>query len=324
MTLPIVDAAPPSPIRADGRFELGSYRGAFRDIDYQGVASRIVRTMREKRWLWYCIVQDPWIIALAVVRTGYAANTFAFVQRVGDPDFRVDRSLLGPCSRALVQRQGGHTEAVFGRHDAPTVRVDSMGSSWNVAARFDGLEIDAECTHGSAPLAVVARVPGGLVSATEKGIGQCLRGTLRMHGHPDVDLGGGLSGYDFTHGLLGRRTAWRWAFGLGRDSIGQPLGFNLVSGFVGSAECASFGPAGPSLLEEPTFQFDASSYRKDWRIHGEGVDLVASIGGCHQERKRLVLVRSDFLQAAASFHGTLGKLKDARLLGVVEDQDVIW
>lgn len=320
----MVAPAPPSPVREDGRLELGSYRGGFRDIDYDRITSRIVRTVREKRWLWYCIVQDPWIVAFAVVRTGYASSTFGFVQRAGDTDFLADESRMGPANRAWVERNGGATVARFGSDQDPTLRVDSLGSSWSVVGRFGEFEIDAECTHESAPLAVVARVPGGVVNATEKGIGQCLRGVLRVNGQADIDLAGALTGYDLTHGLLGRRTAWRWAFGLGKNHVGQPVGFNLVSGFVGSAECASFGPAGPSLLEEPTFQFDASNYQKDWRIHGNDVDLVAEIAGRHSERKRLVLVRSDFLQAAATFRGSLGLVHDARLLGVVEDQDVTW
>ena len=316
--------APASPVREDGRLELGSYRGSFRDIDYDRVTSRIVRTVREKRWLWYCVVQDPWIVAFAVVKTGYAATAFGFVQRAGDREFLADESRMGPGSRGWVERRGGSTVARFGSDQDPTLRLDSLGSAWSVAARFGDFELDAECTHESAPLAVVARVPGGVVNATEKGIGMCVRGALRVKGQPELDLAGALTGYDLTHGLLGRRTAWRWAFGLGKNLVGQPVGFNLVSGFVGSAECASFGPAGPALLDEPTFQFDASSYQKDWRIHGKDVDLVATIDGRHSERKRLVLVRSDFLQAAATFRGTLGALSDTRLLGVVEDQDVTW
>lgn len=324
MGLPIVASVPSSPVRDDGHFEIGSYRGAFRDIDYQRVGSSAMRLLREKRWLWYCIVQDPWIIALAVVRTGYAANTFAFVQRVGDAGLAAECTMIGGRGRAHVQRRAGNTEAFFGAERAPNARVDSIGGSWNVTLRFAGLELDAECTHEAAPLGVVARVPGGLLNATEKGIGVCRRGMLRLAGQPEVELDGALTGYDLTHGLLGRRTAWRWAFGLGRDGAGQPIGFNLVSGFVGSAECATFGPSGPSLLEEPTFQFDARNYQRDWRLHGEGVDLTAAIGGTHFERKRLLLVRSDFLQAAATFQGALGKVRSGRWLGVVEDQDVIW
>lgn len=319
MTLPLLDAAPPSPVRARGGFELGSFRGGFVEVDYAGVASRLTRVAREKRWLWYCIVRDPWIVALAVVRTGYAANTFAFVQRVGDPGFLVDASRLGAPGRAEIRRRDGRTDARFG--DA--ISVFGSPTAWTLDVRLDGLELSAECTHTAAPLAVVTRVPGGLVNATEKGIGQCTRGTLRAAGE-EIDLAGGLSGYDFTHGLLGRRTAWRWAFGLGRNYAGQPIGLNVVSGFVGSAECASFGPSGPSLLPEPSFSFDASAYRKPWRIHGDKLDLVADVGGLHLEKKRLLLVRSDFLQAAAIFRGTLDLAADVRLLGVVEDQDVTW
>ncbi len=324
MSLPLLDAAPRAPVREDGRFELGSYRGAFHDVDYDKITSRLLRTVREKRWLWYCIVHDPWIVCVAVVRTGYASSAFGFVQRAGDPGFLADESRMGAAGRGLVRRRGGGTEAYFGSSREAVVRIDALGTSWSLSARFGRFEIDAECSHSSAPLGVVARVPGGLVNTTEKGIGQVLRGGLRVHGQPDLDLAGGLSGYDFTHGLLGRRTAWRWAFGLGRNYAGQPIGFNVVSGFLGSAECASFGPAGPSLLPEPSFQFDASSYQKPWRIHGEKLDLTAEVGGLHVEKKRLVLIRSDFLQAAATFRGTLDLASDVRLLGVVEDQDVTW
>ncbi len=324
MSLPLLDAAPPGPVRADGRFQLGSFRGGFRTVDYDRITSRLVRTVREKRWLWYCIVQDPWILAFAVVRTGYAASAFGFVQRAGDADFLADESRMGTPQRGFVRRHEGATVARFGSDQDPVIRLDALGSSWNVTGRFGSFELDAECTHTGAPLAVVARVPGGIVNATEKGIGQVLRGSLRVNGQPPVDLAGALSGYDFTHGLLGRRTAWRWAFGLGRNHVGQPIGLNVVSGFVGSAECASFGPAGPSLRTEPSFQFDATSYQKPWRIHGDGLDLTAQIGGRHLERKRLVLIRSDFLQAAATFRGSLDLASDIRLLGVVEDQDVTW
>ena len=161
--------APASPVREDGRLELGSYRGSFRDIDYDRVTSRIVRTVREKRWLWYCVVQDPWIVAFAVVKTGYAATAFGFVQRAGDREFLADESRMGPGSRGWVERRGGSTVARFGSDQDPTLRLDSLGSAWSVAARFGDFELDAECTHESAPLAVVARVPGGVVNATEKG-----------------------------------------------------------------------------------------------------------------------------------------------------------
>lgn len=324
MTLPLLHPAPTTPLREGGGFELGSFRGPLGDVDYRGVSSAWQRLRREKRWLWYSIVQEPWIIAFAVVRTGYASNCFAFVQNLEERRFAAQATRLGGPTNARVERRAYETHALFAVDGVNLLRVDSVQKSWSVSVDFTTFQIDAECTHDASPVVAIAKVPGGTVNATEKGVGSCLRGTLRVPGHDPVDLSGAVAGYDFTHGLLGRRTSWRWAFGLGKDHRGKPIGVNVVSGFVGQTECVTLGPGGPSPLAEPSFQFDASNYDRAWRIHGDGIDLRADIHGLHEERKRLVVVRSDFLQAAAILRGTVAGLGDVRLLGVVEDQDIVW
>ena len=47
----------------------------------------------------------------------------------------------------------------------------------------------------------------------------------------------GFGAYDYTSGILQRRTAWRWAFAMGRDTSGAPIAMNLVEGFMGEPAC---------------------------------------------------------------------------------------
>ena len=322
MSLPLLQPTPASPVRADGSFASGSFRGALGDVDYTCVSSPWQRLRREKRWLWYCIAQDPWLVAFAIVRTGYVANCFAFVQNMNERSFSAHATRLGAPGNAQVVRRSYETHADFTLGGASVLSAHAVQQAWSIHADLGAVQLDAECTHDAAPLVAIAKVPDGTVNATEKGVGSVLRGSLRVPGHT-IDLAGAVSGYDFTHGLLGRRTVWRWAFGLGKNRDGKPIGVNLVSGFVGPAECVMLGPAGPTPLEEPSFQFDATDYQKPWRLHGDAIDLRADVKGMHTDNKRLLLVRSDFVQAAAVLHGSV-RGNDVRLLGVVEDQDIVW
>lgn len=318
---------PPAPQRVhhdSGALRLGSYAGRFDTVDYTQFASLPLRLRREKRWLWLCVVREPWLLALAVVRMGYASSLFAFAQRRGEPGLRVDTSLLGGLG-TRVERRDGRTAARWGER-APVHVVDD-GGRWRIDAQLPGFELQATA-RTSQSLAVIADVAGGHGSATEKGAAfGNLQGEARVGGE-SLSLDGGLLGYDFTHGLLPRRTRWSWAFGLGHDRAGSPLALNLVQGFVGAAECALFRPDGITLLPEAS-RIAADGPRR-WDVSaGPQASLRAEIAGEHHERRNLGLVRSRFLQATCSLHGNLQPTTGSALaldgmLGVVESQDVLW
>jgi hypothetical protein len=195
-----------------------------------------------------------------------------------------------------------------------------------------GLELDVVLDASGAPPAIgaIAEVAPNRFDATEKRALLGVRGTLRVDGRTQV-LDGGLAGYDFTSGLLARRTRWRWGFALGRDATGEPFAFNLVEGFVGEGECALWTRGELVPMAEGRFQFDAAKPSDPWTVGtADGATrLSMTPGEVHAEQREMLVLRSRFVQPCGEWSGTIAlaerpPLVVGRALGVTEDQDVTW
>lgn len=105
---------------------------------------------------------------------------------------------------------------------------------------------------------------------------------------------------------------------------------NLVQGFLGETECAVWLDDELHPVGEGRFEFDAHSPLNPWRIRTTcgAVDLRFTPGGMHAEQKDFKLLRSKFVQPVGTYEGTItvGKTTATleRVLGVAEDQDVLW
>jgi hypothetical protein len=305
---------------ASGAPAFGSYIGALPPIDLGAGAAE--RLFKRKKWFYVGIAGGDVWLSMAVVRTGYATSAFAFVFDRATGRMLVDRAVIGPLRAAEIV-DDAHAAGVIARFDAgkTSVTIERRGHAWEVGARFDGLELDARLDDSTSVISAIAPLASG-PSATEKRALMKVRGQLVCGGRR-LMLDGALGGYDYTQGLMPRRTRWRWAFGMGRAKDGAPIGFNLVEGFVGEAECAAFRN-GVFPLGEPRFEMGEHV----WRLRGEGIDLVFDVGAVHAQRTNMLVVRSRFVQPAGHFRGTvrIGD-RDVELdgvPGVVEDQDVVW
>jgi hypothetical protein len=342
----------------------GSYRGGLSRIEAgraaKGRFAGFTRVARGKRWLFLAIARDPIIATLAILRFGYASNAFAFVYHAGERRMLAEASSLGPASAAYVGDSTGaggeETRARFrfGRFRASVVRDAGVGGAggggpgvgspgfggagvggmaYTVDLAAAGLDLHARLDAAGAPpsIAAVAPVRDGFV-ATEKRALLSATGEMTIGGRR-FTLDDGLAGYDYTQGLLPRRTAWRWAFALGLAKNGEPFAVNLVEGHVGEPECAAWTGQDVHPLSEGRFALDPSHPLEPWRVTTAdgGVDLLFSPGAVHAETKSLGIVRSRFLQSVGTYEGTvrLGDRPDRPLeveamLGVAEDQDVLW
>jgi hypothetical protein len=202
-----------------------------------------------------------------------------------------------------------------------TLAATGGGDVLAVHGDLGGIALDVSLDFASAPppIAAIARLGPELASATEKHALATVRGSVEAGGRRH-DLSGALGGYDYTNGLMPRRTRWRWAFAMGRTAAGDPVGFNVTEGFVGEAECAVFTSRGVDPLGVPHFTDTGATTS----IAGGGVDLRFTHAAAHAQRKNLVIVRSRFVQAVGTFRGHVGDLEIADLCGIVEDQDVVW
>lgn len=307
----------------------GAYQGplpAF-DLGKLGLRDRIIR---KKRWVYVAIAAPDVWLSVAIVRTGYAATAFVFVYDLQGKRMLVDRTVLGPAPLAKVAADmhvaGEVASFAKGKSRLTMIR---KGTTLDITVRLGDLEVDAVIDETSGPpaLSAIARLGDGLVNGTEKRALLTVRGKARS-GSREITLDGGTAGYDYTHGLLPRHTKWRWAYGLGRSDAGEPFGFNLVQGFVGSAECAAFTGGEVLPIGEPRFDFDLDEPLRPWKLTGPGIDLSFEPGGMHADNTNLVLIRSRFVQPVGTFTGSIrAGGRDVRLTnvpGVVEDQDVLW
>lgn len=327
--------APDSVLDTNGRPRFGSYRGQLPPVNIEPLGlGRLFRLAHHKRWMYTVIASSEALIALAVIDLGYLTDAFVFVLDARDGRMVADHSSIGPFFAASVSdstAEGGKASFKLGRTH---VRVERRRgeTAYRVDARIKDIEVRAALESASAPpaIAAIAPIPLGLVDMTEK------RSLLRVSGEAVAagrrySLDGALAGYDYTNGLLARRTVWQWAFALGRAKSGERVGLNVVEGFVGERECAVWVEGEVFPLAEGRFTYDRQRPLDPWRVRTAdgGVDLRFRPGGMHSEHKNFGFLASRFVQPAGVFSGSIrvdgrGELELENVLGVTEDQDMLW
>jgi hypothetical protein len=317
------------------RPRVGSYVGGLPPVDWAPLGlGGAVRLARHKKWLYTALATDDVYVALAVARFGYASNAFVYAYDGAARSMLLRRSWLSPPFAATVGDTGGEgCHAAFrGRGVSILVERARREPYYGVHVETKGLSLNASLDARPAPPAIgaIAEVAPGRFDATEKRALLAVRGDLRVDGRT-IPLDAGVAGYDFTSGMLARRTTWRWGFALGRLAGGTPFAMNLVEGFVGEAECAAW--VGDELLGlgEGRFAFERDEPSRPWRVSSEdgAVSMTMTPGAVHEERRDLVVVGSRFVQPCGAWSGSItlpgrGPLSVERALGVTEDQDVTW
>lgn len=333
-------AVPGAVIDPAGQPRFGAYAGGMDRVEIgplagTGLRGRLRRLGSLKRWHHVLLASDEVIVTLAVVDAGYAAGGFLFaVERAGGAVL-LDRTFLAPAPAAWVNDCPGVGARATLFAPTATLRVERRSDRYQVTAalgRAGRLEAVLESSGAPAPFTLVARVPGGGVHVTQKSGPLPAAGELRA-GRRRFSLEGALGGLDYTQGLLARRTAWRWAYALGRDAGEAPLALNLAQGIDeegGPREDVLVLGAGPQPLVRCTFEHDRARPLAPWRIAGGdgAIDLRFTPLAVHREERNLGLLRTRFFQVAGSFDGRLpgprGAIAVARLPGVCEDQELRW
>ncbi|WP_050436001.1 DUF2804 domain-containing protein [Chondromyces crocatus] len=312
----------------------GSFRGGLPPVDFSVLAPRAMdRLLRHKRWLYLSLISEEVMVAVALVRLGYAANAFAFVHGRAEGRLLADRSALG---LPVGVRVSDDPSLLAGEGRLPGARISvgrrGKGEELVLEAQVHDVRISARLDAASAPppIAAIASLPEDRAVATEKGALLRVRGEVRCKDRW-FSLDGALGGYDYSNGLLPRRTMWRWGFAQGWARSGERVALNLVEGMSGAAECALWIDGEMFPLEEGRFVCNPERPLDPWEVRTEdgAVDLRFSPGGAHEDRTDLRYVRSRFLQPTGVYSGTIrvpdGRVLELReVLGVTELQDVLW
>jgi hypothetical protein len=330
-----LEPAPASFYDDSGSPRFGAYEGALPPVDLERLApSKVDLVTKRKRWVYLGIATDEIFLGAAAVHVGYVATAFAFVFDKASRRLLADRSAMAPPFGQRISDTGGEGcdvrfRAFGGRFD---LKRGAGTKTYDLELALGDITLGASFDDAGSPppISVVARVPGGTLNATEKRALLAARGELVVGKHR-YRLEGGLAGLDYTHGLLARRTAWKWAFLLGRAKSGEKVAMNLVEGFVGEPECAFWVDERLYPVGEGRFVFEPQAPLAPWKITTTcgAVDLAFSPGGMHAEDKNFGVIRSHFVQPVGTYAGTItlpgrAPLELDGVLGVTEDQDVLW
>jgi len=170
--------------------------------------------------------------------------------------------------------------------------------------------VETVCPHG-----------GGWIW-TRKQAGVPVRGHVRLASGRELAIDA-MGVVDDTAGYHARRTAWRWAAGVGVTRDGRAAGWNLVSGVNDPPERSERSVWIDGVAREAgpcTFSDDLSSVRTS-----DGGDLAFHAEATRERHDELLIVRSDYVQPFGTFAGTLpGGIALAEGYGVMEDHRARW
>ena len=196
------------------------------------------------------------------------------------------------------------------------VRFDD-GGGVRVADR--GVTIDIAVDEGGGIDSVNAH--GAQYVWTRKQAARPARGRVVLAGETfEID---GLAVVDDTAGYHARETEWWWSAGVGHDSAGAPVGWNLVAGVNDgpAASERSVWRAGIAAEVGPV-RFDPDLTAVSF---AEGGALAFEAEAVRLRRDAVFVVRSDYRQPFGSFSGSLpgvGTLDGG--LGVMEHHVARW
>ncbi len=323
----ILTSPPAAVVARDGTIQSGSFRGALPRVDLKPLNKNLVyRLTHQKRWVYLAIASDDLFVGVAVVDLGYVKSSFGFVY-ARDGGMLADKSAIGhPVAGGVANGIDAGLAANFSSRGT-RVEIVRRGDALEVEAFFPEMELRARLATSvpHAPLSAIGPVPGGIVDATEKHALLPVTGEVVVRG-VRRSLDGAVGGWDYTHGYLARHTRWRWGYLLGRTTRGDRVGMNLVEGFLGECECGVWINDTLHPVGEGRFAFDERDPLRPWKISSTdgAIDLTFEPGGMHSEKNDFKVVRSRFVQPVGLYRGKILDHTVDGVLGVAEDQDVVW
>jgi hypothetical protein len=325
-----LSAAPERLLDGDGVPRFGLYAGAIADAGLSALKDApglVQRRLMEKRWQYVFVATPEMMLALAVIDCGYLSTGICAVFDRGGRRLLVDENpVLPPLCAQVGDSPANGSARLFGpRIEA---RVERTPRGISVKAKWVHAHVDLMLDVGRAPPPVSAvagvGVPGRF-DFTQKTVLVPAEGEVRS-ANVRFPVRGQLAGLDYTHGLLARDTAWRWAFGCGRAGS-REVGFNFSEGFLqGQGENAIWLDGEPRAAGPVSFTFDPASPMGPWRVRSEDgrVDLAFQPEGYRAQTVDLKLILSKYLQPFGTFSGLLDGVRIDGLPGVTEDHTARW
>lgn len=316
----------------DGPTSFGTYAGVLHSTNMNAVVKRarcnvITRTLREKRWQWFGVLDAQLAVGGAIIKSGYIAHMFLWVfdrqqQRML---LKLDRSMARHHAHVSDQPASGDLATCL--LQGARLEMTQHDGYVHIFCDFAHVSLDLVLhTHQGSPATAVCSTPKGGVNVTQKNAGIKAQGIVRVHNQEwtlDAHAQGLL---DYTHGLMARKTSWRWAMGGGVDRAGIPIGFNLVSGFNQGLENVLWHDHELYTLPKVTFEYAPNDMQHPWFVKSKdgSVALKLDIEGMRSAHLNMKLIESRYVQPIGTWTGHIQDHIIERVAGVAEDHHAVW
>ncbi len=283
------------------------------------LSERLRHQPRFKRWIYLHLTTEAHQLGVAWVDLGYLTKVFAHLSLPDEPQ-SYSAEALQPGARPLrLQRDGWQLRAgnrglwLEMRQHAGQGLLNLHSPQFSLSAHWQTPEA------GLHQLQAKSAFP----HETRKTFAQSAQWRLDVRGK--VSRHEGFLGSDLSWGSPPRRTRWYWAYAQGPE-----LGFNLVEGFIGAAECGLWRPQGITSLSEGRIVMPEQA-GENWLVSTEDkrLDLRFYETSRYRDQTRAGVISSDFIQAYGYYSGTYCEanghlIQIEKLPGVAEFQDSLW
>ncbi|MFB6179519.1 MAG: DUF2804 domain-containing protein [Halorientalis sp.] len=325
MTLP---QAPMRPV-VDGRADFGTYAGACETTSLSSLpVSTLRKLVQEKGWQWFCVIDDAYAVGGAVVDAGLANNAFVWVLDRTQGRLVVDESRILPPTTVRRADRPAERPRVGAQFRDVTLAATERNDGFIVAGQFGPVTLDLTFRHvGAGPVTAICPVDDGQhpgVNVTQKATCLSARGAVDWHGQSHAFESANAM-LDFSHGVLARKTTWRWAIATGTTADGTPIGFNLVDGFNGGLENAVWVGDERRHVDAASFTYNRRYPGSTWAVSTDDgvVDVRLDPEAVRAENLNLGLVASRYAQPLGIWRGTVTG-HEVELVGVAEDHRAKW
>jgi hypothetical protein len=330
MNLP---SAPRELVGADGQPCFGRYRGVSGGYDWDALAAPfqrnpLSRRLSHKRWHFVALVTDELFCGLAIVDFGWGYNAFAYAFDRGRREVVAALSPIGLPGGAAQVGIGACARCYFRSRGGVDLEIEPHGQGgYLLKLASPEFRIEAEYRGKSQRLLAVGPASdGGVLRATQKSTALRLSGLAQVGARRYV-LDGGVASFDYSNGLLGRSTDWRWV-----SAHSRSLGINLQTGSFGASENALWLDDALIALSAARFEIEDGGPLAPWRVRTDDglVDLRFTPEGARRDDKQLVVASSHMTQQVGTFDGWVRAAPGApahevaRLAGLTEDYRARW
>lgn len=292
--------------REDGSLNPDAVGWARRPLHRANLRRRLTHGWgRTKRWEYWGVVSDKYVVGVQVSALDYAAVHGLYVlERASGREWHQDATV--PLGRGV----GLPDHAAEGRVAVTRgpVRVVAEqrrdGTSLTATSPSISLDLALERPPAQESMSVVVPWSSSRFQYTLKDLALRAHGTITLDGVRRTLGGGAYAVLDHGRGLWPYRATWNWGAGSGPDGTAVQLGGRWTDGTGSTENAILVDGVVHKIGRDLTWHYDRGDWQHPWHVRGEGVDATLTPFHVRSASTELLVLGNHTRQAFGTWRGT--------------------